>query len=134
MALNKMVSVLTQENPSLGFANNKSTDQPVHPQSLIRAFIICFLKSTISSTCFMQTFNFLASLCSRGDWFESRYVGNPEDRFCFPVSRTICLKLMDKKIFFFFCISGPMDQYILCGYAVLCKLRNDVPCLDLVTG
>ena len=26
--------------------------------------------------------NFLASLCSGGDWFESRFVGNPEDRFC----------------------------------------------------
>ena len=25
---------------------------------------------------------FLASLCSYGDWFESRFVGNPEDRFC----------------------------------------------------
>ena len=22
------------------------------------------------------------SLCSRGDWFESHFVGNPEDRFC----------------------------------------------------
>ena len=26
-------------------------------------------------------FNFLDSLCSWGDWFESRFVGNPEDRF-----------------------------------------------------
>ena len=25
--------------------------------------------------------NFLASLFSRGDWFETRFVGNPEDRF-----------------------------------------------------
>ena len=25
--------------------------------------------------------NFLASLCSLGDWFETRFVGNPEDRF-----------------------------------------------------
>ena len=31
------------------------------------------------------------------------------------------------------CISGTMDQYILSGYAVLCKVRNGVPCLDLVT-
>ena len=27
-------------------------------------------------------FNFLASLCSWGDWFESRFVWNPEDMFC----------------------------------------------------
>ena len=29
-----------------------------------------------------QNFNFLASLCSWGDWFEYHFVGNPEDRFC----------------------------------------------------
>ena len=30
-----------------GFANNTSADQPVHPRSLISAFVIRFLKSTI---------------------------------------------------------------------------------------
>ena len=25
---------------------------------------------------------FLASLCRWGDWFETHFVGNPEDRFC----------------------------------------------------
>ena len=29
----------------------------------------------------MRNFNFLASLCSYGDGFESHFVGNPEDRF-----------------------------------------------------
>ena len=29
----------------------------------------------------LQNFNFLASLCSWGDWFESCFVRNPEDRF-----------------------------------------------------
>ena len=29
-----------------------------------------------------RNFNDLASLCSPGDWFESHFVGNPEDRFC----------------------------------------------------
>ena len=33
-------------------------------------------------TCYKQFFNFLASLNSWGDWFKSRFVGNPEDRFC----------------------------------------------------
>ena len=30
---------------------------------------------------YKRNFNFLASLCSWAGWFESRYVGNPEDRF-----------------------------------------------------
>ena len=29
------------------FANNKGADQPAHPRSLISAFVICFLESTI---------------------------------------------------------------------------------------
>ena len=32
-------------------------------------------------TCYQRNFNILASLCSWGDWFESRFHGNPEDRF-----------------------------------------------------
>ena len=31
-----------------GFANNKGADKPVHPRSLICAFVIRFLESTIS--------------------------------------------------------------------------------------
>ena len=31
-----------------GFANNTGADQPAHPHSLIRAFVICFLESIIS--------------------------------------------------------------------------------------
>ena len=29
----------------------------------------------------MRTFNLLADLCGLGDWFESSFVGNSEDRF-----------------------------------------------------
>ena len=32
-------------------------------------------------TCYKRIFNFLVSLCSWGDWFESSLVGNREDRF-----------------------------------------------------
>ena len=32
-------------------------------------------------TCYRWTFNFLASLWSWRDWFGTRFVGNPEDRF-----------------------------------------------------
>ena len=32
-------------------------------------------------TCNKRNFHFLASHCSWGDWFETRFVGNPDDRF-----------------------------------------------------
>ena len=38
----------TRENRSLGFANNKSTDQPAHPRRLISAFVNHFLEKVIS--------------------------------------------------------------------------------------
>ena len=33
-------------------------------------------------TGFRRNFTFLTSLCSWGDWFESRFVGNPKVGFC----------------------------------------------------
>ena len=33
-------------------------------------------------TSYRWNFNFLASHCSWGDWFETHFVGYPEDRFC----------------------------------------------------
>ena len=32
------------------------------------------------STCYRWNFNFLACLCSWGDWYETGFVGHPEDR------------------------------------------------------
>ena len=45
---------------------------------------LCYLHSGKYhiQTCYKRNFNFVASLCSLGDWFESHFVGNPEDRFC----------------------------------------------------
>ena len=62
--------------------NNKGTDQPVHPRSLISAFVIHFLESSLAVLAISEIFNFLASLCRLAGWFESHFVGNPEDRFC----------------------------------------------------
>ena len=59
-----------------GFANNKGTDQPAHPRRLISAFVIRFFGKFVILTCYKRNFNFLASLCSWGDWFDSRFVGN----------------------------------------------------------
>ena len=49
-------------------------------------------------TCYMCNFNFLASHCNWGDWAESRFVGNHEDRFCIeawlcvsPILKCVCL-------------------------------------------
>ena len=42
-----IIWALTQENLALRFANNKGTDKPVHPHSLISAFVIHLLKSII---------------------------------------------------------------------------------------
>ena len=39
-----------RENLSLGFANNKGTDQPAHPRRLISAFVIRFLQSVKLAT------------------------------------------------------------------------------------
>ena len=64
-----------RENLSSVFANNKAADQLAHPRSLISAFVIHLLESTISKLATSK-----ASLCS-GDWFESCFVANPEDRF-----------------------------------------------------
>ena len=35
-------------------------------------------------------FNFLASLCSLGDWFETHFVGHTEDRFSRDEARILC--------------------------------------------
>ena len=38
-----------------------------------------------------KKFNFLSSLFSLRDWFETRFVGNPEDRFSHVVAYVACL-------------------------------------------
>ena len=65
-----------------GVANNKGADQPAHPRRLISAFVIRFLESIISKLATSEISIFLASFCSWGEWFESHFVGHPEDRFC----------------------------------------------------
>ena len=52
-------------------------------RSLISAFVIRLLESVVSKLAYYKpNFTSLASLFSLGDWFESRFVRNPEDRFC----------------------------------------------------
>ena len=56
--------------------------------SLIRKYHVC--------TCYERNFNFLASLCSWGDWFETGFVGNPEDRFSHNEAHIICFTRLPK--------------------------------------
>ena len=65
------------------FVNNNGADQPAHPRSLISPFVIHLLERVKYHiySCYERNFNFLASLCSWAGWFESHFVGNPEDRF-----------------------------------------------------
>ena len=60
-----------------GFANNKGADQPAHPRSLISAVVIRLLERIIPKLVTSEISMFwLVSVA------ESRYVRNPEDRFC----------------------------------------------------
>ena len=77
MWASKQIWASKRENLSSIFVNNKGADQSAHPRSLICAFVIRLLEN-----CSKRNFTILASLCSWGDWFESCFIGNPEDRFC----------------------------------------------------
>ena len=44
----------------------------------------------------MWNLNFLASLCSWEDWFETRFVGNPENRFCRDEAHLFMHKQLEK--------------------------------------
>ena len=76
----QMIWASTQENLSSRFANNTGAEQHVHPRRLTSALSLTGRYPI--KTYFKQNFNSLASLCSSGDWFESRFFGNPNDRFC----------------------------------------------------
>ena len=61
------------------FSNKEGAHQSAHPRSLISIFVIRLLERIISRLA-TSKLHYLASLCSRGDWFKSRCVFNPKDR------------------------------------------------------
>ena len=65
-----------------GFANNKDADQPFLSAQSDQHLCYLLIRKNHILTCYKQIFYFLASLSSCGDWFKSRFVGNPVDRFC----------------------------------------------------
>ena len=63
------------------FANN-TAQTSLHIRPVWSAPLWFFFWKYHMLTCYRWKFNFLASLCSCwGDWFETCYVKNPEDRF-----------------------------------------------------
>ena len=58
-----IIRASSRKNLSFGF-ENKGADQPAHHRSLISAFAILLIGNNLIYTCYMQTFNFLAYLCS----------------------------------------------------------------------
>ena len=102
----------TLENLSSGFVNNKGASAQAGQH-----LCYCLLGKFHIWTCYMylckQTFIFLTSLCSRGDWFESHFVGNPEGRFC-------CIKT--RLLIYKFFSSGFHYDFVTCGSTV--KLFN----------
>ena len=61
------------------YANNKGTDQPAHPRSLISPFTVHSLDNTCH--CYVLNFKTSASFGGCAGRFVSYLVANPEDRF-----------------------------------------------------
>ena len=68
----------------ISYVNNKGADQPVHPRSLISAFVVRWLDSIIS---LLRNFKILASFCGCAGRFVSVA---PEDKFRHVVAQIYC--------------------------------------------
>ena len=91
---------MSWENLFMQYANNKGSDQPAHPLSLISAFVVGFLDSIIPVLAISEISR-LASFWSWAGWFESYLIDNPEDRFSHDVARigqNSCLWCQAQKI------------------------------------
>ena len=72
--------------PAFAIWNIKGADQPAHPRSLIRAFVVRCLDSIIPL--------FAIAEISSADRFEPQLVANPEDRFSCDVAQFYCNKIV----------------------------------------
>ena len=63
------------------FANNTGTDQPVHPNSLVSAFVIRFLESNIRNLAWGEISIFLLVSVVEETGLKLAFFWNPEDSF-----------------------------------------------------
>ena len=84
------------ENMLLPYANNKATDQPARPRSLISAFVVRCLDRIIPILAIAKISR-LASLCSWAGRFGSYLVETPEDRFSHDKAHTELEEVSDKE-------------------------------------
>ena len=69
------------KNLFMPYANNKGADQPAHPRSLISAFVVRCLDSTVSLVSISKTCKPLARFYGCTGRFVSYLVTHPDDRF-----------------------------------------------------
>ena len=62
----------------MSYVNNKDADQPVHPRSLISAFVVHCLDSIISLDSISEISRLLASFCGSAGRFVSAWLETPE--------------------------------------------------------
>ena len=94
----------------ISYANNKGTDQPAHPRSLISAFVVRCLDSIIS-----RNFKTLASFCGCASRFVSGRSDTPEDTFCHVAAHVFVMIILRH-----FCIFN--FKSVICDFFSLSKL------------
>ena len=72
------------------YANNKGTDQPAHPRSLISTFVVLCLNSMIRILAISKVSRHKLVSIYAG-WFESLLVAKPEDRFSRDIAQIIAI-------------------------------------------
>ena len=65
----------------MSYANNKGTDQPVHPRSLISAFVVCCLGSVMSVVSITKISNLLLASVAEQDSLSLTWSETHKDTF-----------------------------------------------------
>ena len=84
-----IIRAMSWENLFMLYVNNKGADQPAHPCSLIRAFVVHCLDTIISLVSIICNFKPLPSFCGCTGRFVSYLVTNPKDRFSRDEAHTV---------------------------------------------
>ena len=77
-----LIWALTRENLSLGFREQQRHGSACTSTQSDQLLCYSLIGKYFIKYCYKQNFTILSSVCGIGDWFESCFLGNPEDRFC----------------------------------------------------